>query len=73
MSKGSGYAGRMKRHHFKGAPASHGGRNPRASGSIGSNTWPGRVIKGKRMAGHMGNAQVTMRNLAVVQVDPSRI
>jgi len=69
VSKGKGYAGTMKRHHFHGAPESHGGCKPRGPGSNGSNTWPGRVIKGKRMAGHMGNAQVTVRNLEVIQVD----
>lgn len=69
LSKGRGFAGRVKRHHFHGSPKTHGGRFGRGSGSIGSNTWPGRVIKGKRMAGHMGNSQVTVRNLEVIQVD----
>jgi large subunit ribosomal protein L3 len=68
-SKGRGFAGVMKRHHFAGSPATHGGRFGRRGGSIGSNTFPGRVMKGKRMAGHMGAERVTARNLQVLKVD----
>lgn len=69
-SKGRGFAGVVKRHHFKGGPASHGHKdNLRAPGSIGA-TFPQHVLKGTRMAGRMGNAQVTVKNLKVVQVHP---
>jgi large subunit ribosomal protein L3 len=72
-SKGRGFAGVVKRHGFRGGPRTHGQSDRlRAPGSIGSNTFPGRVIKGKRMAGHMGNERVTVRNLEVVQVDTQR-
>src|SRR5512136_104412 len=73
LSKGRGFAGVVKRHHFSGGPKTHGQTDRhRAPGSIGATTFPGRVLKGKRMAGHMGNARVTARNLAVVQADPER-
>jgi large subunit ribosomal protein L3 len=72
LSKGRGYAGVVKRHHFRAAPETHGGRFGRRSGSIGSNSCPGHVVKGKRMAGHMGAARVTVRNLQVVEVDKDR-
>ncbi len=69
-SKGKGYAGVVKRHHFKGGPASHGHKdNLRAPGSIGA-TFPQHVMKGTRMAGRMGNARVTVRNLKVVAIKP---
>jgi large subunit ribosomal protein L3 len=71
-SKGKGFAGVVKRYHFKGSPASHGGRFGRRTGSIGSAAWPGHVIKGHRMPGRMGNARVTVRNLAVVKLDLER-
>lgn len=68
-SKGKGYAGVVKRHHFKGGPKTHGQSDRhRAPGSIGQSTTPGRVYKGKRMAGHMGVAQVTVKNLEVVEI-----
>ncbi len=68
-SKGRGYAGVVKRHHFKGGPASHGHKdNLRAPGSIGA-TFPQHVMKGTRMAGRMGNAKVTVKNLEVVKVN----
>lgn len=71
ISKGKGFAGVMKRHGFKGGPATHGQSNrARHPGSIGQTTTPGRVYKGKRMAGHMGNVQVTVRNLPVFAVKP---
>lgn len=73
FSKGKGFAGVVKRHHFAGGPKTHGQSDRhRAPGSIGSTTFPGRVLKGKRMAGHMGNRKVTVRNLKVIQVDPER-
>lgn len=73
LTKGRGFAGGVKRHGFKGGPKTHGQSDrQRAPGSIGSGTTPGRVIKGLRMAGHMGNHRVTVRNLEVVQVDTER-
>ncbi|MDE3074443.1 MAG: 50S ribosomal protein L3 [Chloroflexota bacterium] len=72
-SKGKGYAGGVKRHHFRGGPKTHGQSDRhRAPGSIGSTTTPGRVYKGLRMAGQMGNERVTVQNLKVVEVDPER-
>ena len=73
FSKGRGFAGVVKRHHFAGGPKTHGQTDRhRAPGSIGATTFPGRVFKGKRMAGHMGNRKVTARNLEVIQADPER-
>ena len=73
VSKGRGFAGVVKRHHFSGGPKTHGQTDRhRAPGSIGATTWPGRVLKGKRMAGHMGNRRVTARKLKVAQADPER-
>lgn len=69
ISKGKGYAGVVKRHHFKGGPRTHGQSDrERAPGSIGQTTTPGRVYKGKRMAGRMGVDQVTIKNLEVIEV-----
>ena len=69
-SKGKDTAGVMKRHNFGGDRASHGvSRNHRLGGSIGMSSWPGKVLKGKRMAGQYGNATVTVQNLKVVKVD----
>jgi len=69
-SKGRGFAGVVKRHHFAGGPKTHGQSDRhRAPGSIGATTFPGRVLKGMRMAGHMGNRRVTVRNLRVVEVE----
>ena len=66
-SKGRGFQGGVRRHHFAGGPKTHGQSDRhRAPGSIGSGTTPGRVYKGTRMAGHMGNIRVTVRNLEVV-------
>jgi large subunit ribosomal protein L3 len=67
-SKGRGFAGVHKRHHFGGGTGSHGSMFHRAPGSIGASAFPSRVTKGMRAAGHMGNVQVTARNLRVVQV-----
>ncbi len=68
-SKGKGFQGVVKRHHFAGGPKTHGQSDrERAPGSIGSTTTPGRVYKGKRMAGRMGGERVTVRNLEIVEV-----
>ena len=72
-TKGRGFAGGIKRHGFSGGPKTHGQSDRhRAPGSIGAGTTPGRVLKGKRMAGHMGNVRVTAQNVEVVQVDLER-
>lgn len=71
VSKGRGFAGAMKRHGFKGFPASHGHDRPRSVGSIGQR-FPQHVRKGMRMAGHMGVEQVTVKNLQVLEVDAKR-
>lgn len=72
-SKGKGFAGVVKRHHFSGGPKTHGQSDRhRAPGSIGATTTPGRVFKGLRMAGHMGNERATVRHLKVVQADADR-
>src|SRR3990167_2061636 len=69
-SKGKGFAGVVKRHGFAGGPRTHGQSDrERAPGSSGSTTTPGRVYKGKRRAGHMGNARVTVKGLRVLEVD----
>jgi large subunit ribosomal protein L3 len=68
-SKGRGFAGLVKRHHFRGGPATHGSMFHRAAGSIGASSFPSRVFPGMKMAGRMGNAQVTVRNLEIVKVD----
>lgn len=73
VTKGKGFQGVMKRHGFGGGRASHGAtRIHRAPGSIGAGTNPSRVIKGKRMPGHMGDQQQTVRNLLVAKVDAER-
>jgi large subunit ribosomal protein L3 len=73
ISKGKGFAGVVKRYHFAGGPKTHGQSDRhRAPGSIGATTSPGRVLKGTRMAGHMGDRQVTARNLKVLSVDSAR-
>ncbi len=71
VSKGRGFAGAMKRHGFKGFPASHGHNRPRSVGSIGQR-FPQHTRKGLRMAGHMGVEQVTVKNLQVVEVDAAK-
>lgn len=71
LSKGKGFAGVVKRHHFAGGPKTHGQTDrQRAPGSIGATTFPGRVLKGKRMSGHMGNRKATVHNLEVIKADP---
>jgi large subunit ribosomal protein L3 len=72
VSKGHGFTGVIARHHFKRGPKSHGSDHHRAPGSIGAGTYPGRVWKGTRMAGHMGNERVTVKKLKVVKIDPER-
>jgi len=69
-SRGKGFQGVVKRHHFKGGRMSHGSMFHRAPGSIGASSYPSRVVKGMRMGGHMGAAGVTTRNLKVLRVDP---
>jgi large subunit ribosomal protein L3 len=72
VSKGHGFTGVIARHNFKRGPKTHGSDHHRAPGSIGAGTYPGRVWKGTRMAGHMGNEQVTVKKLKVVKIDPER-
>ncbi len=69
VSKGRGFAGLVKRHHFRGGANTHGSMFHRAPGSIGASSYPSRVLPGMRMAGHMGAEQVTVRNLEVIDVD----
>ncbi len=72
-SRGRGFQGTVKRHGFGGGSRTHGQSDRlRAPGSIGMGTTPGRVFKGKKMSGHMGNARVTVKNLEVVNVDQER-
>lgn len=68
-SKGRGFAGTVKRHHFNRGPESHGSMNVRAPGSIGASAFPSRVIKGNRSSGHMGDRRVTIKGLKVARVD----
>jgi large subunit ribosomal protein L3 len=70
QSKGRGFAGTIKRHHFNRGPESHGSMNVRAPGSIGASAYPSRVIKGNRSSGHMGDVRVTIKGLTVARVDP---
>ncbi len=69
VSKGRGFAGVVKRHHFRGGEGSHGSMFHRAPGSVGASSFPSRVVPGMRMGGHMGDAQVTVRNLEIVEID----
>lgn len=69
ISKGKGFAGVVKRHHFGGGRATHGSMFHRAPGSIGGSSYPSRVWPGMRMGGHMGAEQVTVRNLEIARVD----
>jgi len=68
-SKGKGFAGVIKRHHFRGGAATHGSMFHRAPGSIGASAWPSRVMKGMRGAGQMGNERIKTKNLRVLGVD----
>ncbi|MGB9597530.1 MAG: 50S ribosomal protein L3 [Candidatus Poribacteria bacterium] len=72
ISKGKGFAGVVKRWHFRGGDATHGAETHRAPGSIGASSFPSRVVKGLRMGGRMGGDRVTVQNLTVVKVDPNR-
>jgi large subunit ribosomal protein L3 len=69
VSKGRGFAGVVKRHHFRGGGGSHGSMFHRAPGSIGASSYPSRVLPGMRMGGQMGHTRVTVRNLEVIEVD----
>lgn len=72
VTKGRGFSGTIKRHHFRRGPETHGSDSHRQPGSIGAGTDPGRVLKGSRMAGHMGAARRTTKKLTVVRADPER-
>jgi large subunit ribosomal protein L3 len=72
VSKGKGFSGHIKRHHFKRGPKTHGSDHHREPGSIGPGTTPGRVYKGMRMAGHMGDARTTIKKLRVIRTDTER-
>lgn len=72
ISKGKGFQGVMKRHNFRGGPDTHGSMFNRAPGSIGASSFPSRVWKGMRMAGHMGCKRVTVKNLTVIDVKPEQ-
>jgi large subunit ribosomal protein L3 len=69
-SRGKGFQGVVKRHHFAGGRATHGSMFHRAPGSIGASSYPSRVVKGMRMGGHMGADRVTVRNVKILRVDP---
>lgn len=71
-TKGRGFQGGMKRHGWSGQPRSHGSTTHRRIGSVGASTFPGRIIKGLGMPGHMGNRYITVKNLKVVKVDKGR-
>lgn len=68
-SKGRGYAGVIKRWNFSRGPESHGSHHHREPGSVGSCAKPGRVMKGKKLPGHMGNATITLKNISVIKID----
>lgn len=72
VSKGHGFTGVIARHNFRRGPKTHGSDHHRAPGSVGAGTFPGRVWKGTRMAGHMGDEQVTVKKLKVIRIDPER-
>lgn len=71
-SKGKGFAGTIKRHHFRRGPETHGSDSHREPGSIGAGTTPGRVYKGTRMAGRMGGERITVKKATIVRADPER-
>lgn len=71
-SKGKGFAGTIKRHHFSRGPETHGSDSHRAPGSIGGGTYPGKVFKGTPMAGHMGHDRVTVKHVTIVRSDAER-
>lgn len=72
VSKGKGFAGVVRRHHFRGGGAAHGSMFHRAPGSIGASAFPSRVIKGNRSSGRLGGRQATAKNLVVVRVDAEK-
>ncbi|MEJ7749269.1 MAG: 50S ribosomal protein L3 [Candidatus Limnocylindrales bacterium] len=72
VSKGKGFAGHIKRHNFHRGPKTHGSDHHRAPGSIGPGTTPGRVYRGLKMAGHMGDQRTTLKKVRVVRADPER-
>ena len=72
VSKGKGFAGHIKRHNFHRGPKTHGSDHHREPGSIGPGTTPGRVYRGMKMAGHMGDDTVTIKKVRVVRTDPDR-
>lgn len=69
-SKGRGFAGTIKRHGFSRGPETHGSRNHRKPGSIGCSAWPARVVKGRKMPGHMGVDRKTVKNLEIIDIRP---
>jgi large subunit ribosomal protein L3 len=71
-SKGKGFQGVVRRHHFKGGPETHGCKTHDMPGSVGASAWPSHVIKGRRLPGHMGDARRTAINLTVVRIDKDR-
>jgi large subunit ribosomal protein L3 len=72
VSKGKGFAGVMKRHKFSGGPGGHGSMFNRAPGSIGSSAWPSRVWPGKKLPGHMGAVNKTIKNIEIIDVRPDQ-
>jgi large subunit ribosomal protein L3 len=72
VSKGKGFSGTIKRHHFKRGPETHGSDSHRQPGSIGGGTTPGKVFKGTPMSGHMGNDRVTVKKATIVRTDAER-
>ena len=72
VSKGKGFAGTIKRHHFRRGPETHGSDSHRAPGSIGGGTYPGKVFRGTPMAGHMGHDRVTVKHATIVRSDAQR-
>jgi large subunit ribosomal protein L3 len=72
VSKGKGFAGTVKRHHFRRGPETHGSDSHRQPGSVGAGTTPGRLYRGLGMAGHLGDDRVTIKKLTVVRTDPER-
>ncbi len=72
VSKGKGFAGTVKRHHFRRGPETHGSDSHRQPGSVGAGTTPGRVYRGLGMAGHLGDSRVTIKKLTVVRADAER-
>lgn len=70
ITKGRGFQGTIKRHGFSRGPETHGNRNHRKPGSVGNSAWPGKIIKGKKMPGHMGVERETVKNLTIVDIRP---